>query len=141
MKHFLFIGTLLLMAVSCHGLQQTQSVKNTLVIDSLPAPKDEEIRKIQTADKWHNPFVVVYADGFELTISGEKRTNAHLTLAELVKKLLDLSFEQWPLGKVIAVSETGLSSPGDDSNIDANLRALKRMIGSYKIRIDLWPSA
>jgi hypothetical protein len=111
------------------------------VIDSLPAPKDAEIRKILTPGKWHNPYVIVASDGYELILGDKKRSNRLLTLDELENTLLDLPLERWPLGKIIAVQEAGLRSPGDDLQISSNLQALKRMLQSYKITInDSWPS-
>jgi len=141
MRHFFVVGTLLLLVVLCQALPQKQSVKKTLVIDSLPAPKDEEIRKIRTPDKWQNPYVIISADGYELILADKKRSNRNLTLDELETTLLDLPLERWPLGKVIAVQEAGLRSPGDDLQISSNLRALEHLLEAYKISInDLWPS-
>jgi hypothetical protein len=146
MKLLSAIGTSLLLVLSCSTdsvervvLQQTTSPTNR-VIDSLPAPKDAEIRKIRTPDKWHNPYVIVCADGYELILADKKRSNRSLTLDELESTLLDLQLPQWPLGKVVAVQETGIRSPADNLQISSNLRTLKRMLASHKIVINLWPS-
>src|SRR5215467_11433272 len=123
MRLLLVIATSVLLAVSGHALPQTKSVRNSRIIDSLPAPQDAEIRKIQTADKWRNPYVIVYPDGYELILPNKKRTDAHLALGELENALLDLPWEGWPLGKVIAVQETGIRSLGDDPRIEEIGRA------------------
>jgi hypothetical protein len=122
------------------GLNQNTSQKHTRVIDSLPPPNDQEIRKIRTAEQWRNPYIVVCRDGFELILHNEPRSQVLLSLNELEKALLKMSREQWPLGKVVAVQENGLRSPGDDPKIERNLKAVIRMFGSHKIRIDRWPS-
>jgi hypothetical protein len=148
MKLFLCLVTPLLLVVFHHcstaekvTSDQTKSpARSTRVIDSLPAPKDEEIRK-QTADGWRNPYVIAYTDGYELILPDQERSTAHLTLNDLENRLLDLPSERWPLGGVVAVQEIGLRSPGDDSKIASNLRVLKLMLESHKLRADAWPSA
>jgi hypothetical protein len=111
------------------------------VIESLPSPNDEEIQKIRTPNQWHNPYVIVDSEGYELILYNQTRNPTSLTLRQLEQILLKLPREQWPLGGVVAVQESGLRSPGDDAKIAENLKALKRMLGSHKLRInDKWPS-
>jgi hypothetical protein len=55
--------------------------------------------------------------------------------------LLGLPTARWPLGRVVAGSEIAIRSGGDDEKIARNLKALKRMLHSHKVRFDLWPSA
>jgi len=137
----------LVLTAACSGtavssrLTQTKSQKDTSVIDSLPAPDDQEIRKIRTGDEWRNPYVIVHRDGYELILHDEPRHPPHLSLDDLEQTLLKMPLERWPLGKVVAVQESGLQSPGDDANIASNLKALKRMLESHRLRVDLWPSA
>jgi hypothetical protein len=141
------IIALVLIVVACSGtalpsrLTQTKSQKDTRVIDSLPAPDDQEIRKIRTGDEWHNPYVIVHHDGYELILHDQPRRYLHINLDDLEQTLLKMPLAQWPLGKVIAVQESGLRSPGEDGKIASNLKAVKRMLESYKLRVDLWPSA
>jgi hypothetical protein len=119
---------------------QTQSQKDTRVINSLPAPDDDEIRKIRTTDQWHNPFIIVHRDGYELILHDQTRSQVLLNLNELEESLLKMPLERWPLGRVVAVSESGLRSPGDDATIASKLKTLKRMLEPHKLRIDQWPS-
>lgn len=120
---------------------QTKSHSHPRVIDSLPPPNEIAIRKIRTADEWNNPYVVVYADGYELLRHDDNREDAHLSLEELKTVVLDLPAQQWPLGKVIAAQEIGPRSPGDEAKIASKLRSLKLMLESYKLRVALWPSS
>lgn len=120
---------------------QADSKKQTPVLDSVPEPKDEEIRKIRTAEDWHNPYVMIYRDSFELILHDRPRTPERLLLAELEKSLLDLPLTRWPLGRVVAVQEIAIRSAGDDEKIAKNIQALKRMLRSHKVRVDLWPTA
>jgi hypothetical protein len=144
---FCTITWLVLVLSHCSGtavasdLKQTKSQKATRVIDSLPVPNDEEIRKIRTADQWHNPSIMVHRDGYELILHDQPRSQGLLSLDELEETLLKMSLERWPLGKVVAVQEIALRSPGDNTKIAFNLRALKRMLRSHKVRVDQWPTA
>ena len=122
-------------------LVQTEPQKDTRVIDSLPVPDDEQIRKVRTGDEWHNPYVIVHSDGYELILRDQPRRFVHISLRDLEQILLKTAVQQWPLGKVVALQESGLRSPGDDSKIASNLKAVKRMLESYELRVDLWPSA
>jgi hypothetical protein len=123
------------------ALGQADSKNQTHVLDSVPEPNDEEIRKIRTAEDWHNPYVMVYRDNFELILPDRARTPERLLLAELEKSLLDLPVTRWPVGRVVAVQEIAIRSAGDDEKIAKNIRALKRMLQAHKVRVDLWPTA
>jgi hypothetical protein len=123
------------------ALGQADSKKETHILDSVPEPKDEEIRKIRTAEDWHNPYVMVYRDGFELILHDRPRTSERVPLVEIEKSLLDLPLKRWPLGRVVAVQEIAIRSAGDDEKIAKNIEALKRMLQSHKVRVDLRETA
>jgi len=106
-----------LVSATCSGLNQSKSQSDTTVIDSLPAPNDKEISKIRTANQWHNPYVFVDSDGYELVLHDQPRGQKLLTLDELEQSLLRLPLQRWPLGRVVAVQEAGLRSPGDSHKI------------------------
>jgi hypothetical protein len=122
------------------GLGQADSKKQSHVLDSVPKLKDEEIRKIRTAEDWPNPYVMVYRHGFELILHDRPRTSERVSLVKIEKSLLDLPPERWPLGRVVAVQEIAIRSAGDGEKIAKNIEALKRMLRSHKVRVDLWPA-
>jgi len=109
-------------------------------LDMIPKPDDDAIRQIHDAEQWHNPFVVVHRDGYELILSPDPRTTERLNLTELEEALLKLPHAWWPLGRVVAVVENPLRSKGDDERIAEGLKELKKMLESHKLRVDLWPS-
>jgi hypothetical protein len=117
------------------------AAKKATVLESLPEPDQNAIRQIRTAEDWHNPYVMVCPDGYELILRGRPRTAERLSLRELEQTLLTLPFEQWPLGRVIAIQENAVRSKGDDEKIEENMAALKRMVEVHKIRTNLWPTA
>jgi hypothetical protein len=122
-------------------LGQADSKKETHILDSVSEPRDKEIRKIRTGEDWHNPSVMVCRDGFELILHDRPRTSERVTLVAIEESLLNLPLERWPLGRVVAVQEIAIRSVGDDEEIARNIEALKRMLQSHKVRIDLWPTA
>src|SRR5262245_55040269 len=110
-------------------------------LDMVPGPDDDAIRQIRDAEQWHNPFVVVNRDGYELIWRPDPRTTEQLNLSELEEALLKLPRARWPLGRVVAVEENPLRSKGDDERIAEGLKELKKMLESHKLRVDLWPSS
>jgi hypothetical protein len=122
-------------------LGQTHSKKQSHVLDSVPKPRDEEIRKIRIAEDWPNPYVMVYRQGFELILHDRPRMSERVSLVGIEKSLLDLPLERWPLGRVVAVQENAIRSAGNDEKIAKNIEALKRMLRSHKVRVHLWPTA
>jgi len=110
-------------------------------LDIVPKPDDDAIRQIHDAEQWHNPFVVVHRDGYELILRPDPRTTERLNLYELEEALLKLQHARWPLGRVVAVVENSLRSKGDDERIAEGLKELKKMLESHKLRVDLWPSS
>jgi hypothetical protein len=127
--------------VTCLALNQAKPQSDIRVIDSLPAPDDQEISKIRTPSQWHNPYVIVTADGYALVLHDQPRSSTLLTLDELEQALLKLPRGLWPLGRIVAVQESGLRAADDNPKIAANLKALIRMLKSHKLIVsDYWPS-
>ena len=120
---------------------QKTSKKDTNTLEGIPEPKMEEIRRIRTAEDWPNPIVLVNSDSFYLVLQVEgKRVQAELDLANLEKKLKELKLDRWPLGRVVAVEENGLRSPGDNEKISEKAKEVKQMLELHKVMIELWPS-
>ena len=120
---------------------QNTAKKDTNTLESIPEPKMEEIRRTRTAEDWPNPIVLVNSDSFYLVLLVEgKRVQAELDLANLEKKLKELKLDRWPLGRVVAVEENGLRSPGDNEKISEKAKEVKQMLELHKVMIELWPS-
>ena len=120
---------------------QKTSKEDTNTLEGIPEPKMEEIRRIRTAEDWPNPIVVVNADSFYLImfVDGE-RVQEELDLANLERKLKELTLDRWSLGRVVAVEENGLRSPGDNEKICEKAKEVKQMLELHKVIIELWPS-
>jgi len=120
---------------------QKTTKKDTTTLEGIPDPKMEEIRRIRTAEDWPNPIVVVNADNFSMImfVAGE-RVQEELNLADLEKTLKELKLDRWSLGRIVAVQEAGLRSPGDNEKISEKAKEVKRMLELHKVMIELWPS-
>jgi hypothetical protein len=115
--------------------------KETNTLDRIPDPKLEEIRRIRTAEDWPNPIVIVNSDSFYLVSHvDDRRVQKELNLADLEKTLTALRLDRWPLGRVVAVQENGLRSPGDNENISEKSKEVKQLLEYLKLMIEFWPS-
>ena len=124
----------------CLGKVQNRktSKQGTNKLESIPDPK-METGNISPQD-WH-PIVIVNAANFYLInfIEGE-RVQKELNLADLEKTLKELKRDGWPLGRVVAVEENGLRSPGDNGKISEKSKEVKRMLERHNVMIELWPA-
>lgn len=119
------------------GQQSTRSKKqNTLA--TVPNPRDAEIRRIQSAEEWPNPYIVVCSDGFELVLGHGGETIRKARVVEIEEVLLSLPRKSWPLGRVIAVTENGLRNPG--KTFTKQREEVERMLLTHKVRVERWPS-
>jgi hypothetical protein len=124
------------------GKAQNQKVapKDTNTLEQVPDPKVEEIHRIQRTE-WPNPSIIVNAVSFYLILQVDgRRVDEELKLTELEKRLMELPIDRWPLGRVVAVQENGLRSPGDNEKISDKTKELKHMLELDKVMIELWPS-
>jgi hypothetical protein len=101
----------------------------------------EEIRRIRTAADWPNPIVIVNSDSFYLLLFVDgQRVQEESNLADLEKRLNELELDRWTLGRVVAVQENGLRSPGDNEQISERAKEVKQMLELHNVLIELWPS-
>jgi hypothetical protein len=126
---------------SGNAQNQKKSKKDTSRLEDISDPKMEEIRRIRTAEDWPNPIVVVNSDNFYLLmfVDGE-RVEEELNLADLEKTLTELKLDRWPLGRVVAVQENGLRSPGDNEKVSEKSKEVKHMLELHEVMIEMWPS-
>lgn len=116
--------------------QSPQTGKDKLA--NVPNPRDAEIRRIRPAEEWSNPYIVVYSDGFELVLGHGGEAIRKARVAETEEALLSLPLRRWPLGRIIAVTESGLRNPGEV--LTKQREELERMLLKHKVKIERWPS-
>lgn len=119
---------------------QKKSKRDANALNHVPDPKVEEIRLTNRAD-WPNPIVIVNADSFYLILGLDgQRVQEELNLTDLEKRLKELKLDRWPLGRVIAVQENSLRSPGENEKISEKAKEVKQMLELHKVMIELWPA-
>ena len=88
-----------------------------------------------------NPIILVNSDDFYLIQHADGRgVQEQLHLSDLEKALIELGPDRWPLGRVVAVQENGLTNPGDNEKISTRCEEVKHMLELHKVMIELWPS-
>jgi len=84
----------------------------------IPAANQSQYEHV--GDAWRNPFLLVVRDGVRMkspAIEGGEKT---VTLDQLRDSLRELPVSAWPYGRVVAWSESGLRSEGDNQLIRRN---------------------
>jgi hypothetical protein len=126
---------------SGNAQNQKTPKKDTKTLERIPDPKIDEIRRIRSAEDWPNPIVIVNAESVYLImyIDG-RRFQEELNLAGLEKALIELKLDRWSLGRVVAVEENGLRSPGENEKISEYAQKVIRLLESHKVMVERWPS-
>ena len=93
---------------------------------------------MQDAKDWKNPYLVVRRDGIE--ILGITEAGQGIPVAAVRAKLENLPDTAWPYGLVVARQDYSLRPEGDDSLIEANRRAVVRVLDRLGVTVDPWPS-
>jgi len=90
-------------------------------------------------DGKHNPYLVVYPDGIE--VSGIT-SGRHVPVDLLPDILNRLPNSAWPYGLIVAVQTTGLVGGEDDvATAAGNMGKLLRLLKQIGITVDRRPSA
>ncbi|MDP9123213.1 MAG: hypothetical protein M3N82_01185 [Pseudomonadota bacterium] len=108
---------------------------------SIAPPDDKRIGAIDDAVNWTNAFVVVDADGYVLILHGRARSDQRMSLATLRRRLTQLPAGAWPLGRVVAGSENGVSPETDGPIVVRRLAELRALLKTLCLRFDQWPRA
>ena len=102
----------------------------------------ERYASVRDANDWKNPYLVIRADGIEVTAkliaSGQKIVQA----ADLEQTLLGLAVAAWPCGRVVAVQEN-LRAPdhNDDAAVAQNLTTAVAVLTKLDVVVMRWPGA
>jgi hypothetical protein len=130
------VGIVVGEASQTRNSQMRSKKQNTLA--TVPNPKDAEIRRIRSVEEWPNPYIVVYPAGYELVLGYGGDAIRKARVAELEEVILSLPLKNWPLGRVIAVTESGLRNPGE--MLTKQREEAERMLLRHKVSVERWPS-
>jgi hypothetical protein len=107
---------------------------------AIPPPRPEKYHSLIDMKGWRNPYLVIRQDGVGLldVANSEQRL---LKPEDLIQALAQLPASAWPYGRVVAVTQNGLRSPGDDVLIRKNRAIVAGTLESMHVLINWVPSA
>lgn len=109
-------------------------------LQSIPPADPAKFGNVHDYKSWRNPYLIIRKDGVGLLdlANNEQRL---LKLDELPDVLARLSSSAWPYGRVVAVAEDSVRSPGDDVLIRKNRGIVAGTLESLQILINWVPSS
>jgi len=109
-------------------------------LQTIPAADPAKFGNVRDYKSWRNPYVIIRKDGVGLLdlANNEQRL---LKVEELPDALARLSPSAWPYGRVVAVAEDSVRSPGDDVLIRKNRGIVAGTLESLHILVNWVPSA
>jgi hypothetical protein len=133
------------MLVSCSARPKaadraTLEASATAHILAIPPPRPEKYRGMIDMKGWRNPYLVIRQDGVGLldVANSEQRL---MKPEDLIQALAQLPASAWPYGRVVAVTQNGLTSPGGDVLIRKNRALVAGTLESMHVLINWVPSA
>ncbi len=113
----------------------------TARILAIPPAMPEKYRGMVDMKGWHNPYLIIRADGVGL-LDPENHLERILKPGELTRALGNLPPSAWPYGRVVAVTENGVRGSADDSvKIRQNRALVAGTLESMHVLINWIPSA
>jgi len=107
------------------------------------------VEEARTAGPWRNPSLVIGVDDVDLVARGLPSGRRSVAVADLRRALIGLPVEAWPLGRVVAVQDTGLRGldaagrliPRDTESIRLNHDAAIQILRALGVSVVPVPSA
>jgi len=118
--------------------QARKPVISARLDNRIPPADRAKYRAVREWSEWKNPYLTVTRDGIEVWSEGRKQMVAPDGLATT---LIGLPLSAWPYGRVVAGSEAGLRSTGDDEKIQRNRQRADEVLRDLGLTAEWWPSA
>lgn len=99
-------------------------------------PIPERYKPIRDAEDWLNPYLSVCPQGVVLSVRSVGRVNDTVSPETLRKVLLDLPVKAWPYGRIVAVQDCSLGSPGDTAD---RKREVDNVLDTLGLARNHWP--
>ena len=85
---------------------------------------------------------MVRPEGVEFAGGGAATGLQVMSVPAMREALIQLPVTAWPLGRIVAVQETGIRSGHQDNQaIESKRNELRQMLESLEIAVNWWPSA
>ncbi|HEV2323471.1 MAG TPA: hypothetical protein VGS10_05930 [Terracidiphilus sp.] len=113
--HQRFASMLLAAAIltGCSQRQEAQAPDPQSILQTIPAADSAKYEHIRDMKKWQNPYLIVRTDGVTLYDSADS-AEILLKTDELLPALAKLPASNWPYGRVVAATESGIASSETD---------------------------
>ena len=139
------VSAIILLGISLVGCSSQQDAPKPpapeVVLQAIPAADPAKFERIHDMKTWRNPYLIVRRDGVALLDAAD---NAEIILkpAELLPALAALPPSNWPLGRVVAATESSRAvSEQDQVEIRRNKGIMGGMLKAANVAIKWVPSA
>jgi len=139
------VSAIILLGISLVGCSSQQDAPKPpapeVVLQAIPAADPAKFERIHDMKTWRNPYLIVRRDGVALLDAAD---NAEIILkpAELLPALAALPASNWPLGRVVAATESSRAvSEQDQVEIRRNKGIMGGMLKAANVAIKWVPSA
>ena len=139
------VSAIILLGISLVGCSSQQDASKPpapeVVLQAIPAADPAKFERIHDMKTWRNPYLIVRRDGVALLDAAD---NAEIILkpAELLPALAALPASNWPLGRVVAATESSRAvSEQDQVEIRRNKGIMGGMLKAANVAIKWVPSA
>lgn len=139
------VSAIILLGISLVGCSSQQDAPKApapeVVLQAIPAADPAKFERIHDMKTWRNPYLIVRRDGVALLDAAD---NAEIILkpAELLPALAALPASNWPLGRVVAATESSRAvSEQDQVEISRNKGIMGGMLKAANVAIKWVPSA
>lgn len=139
------VSAIILLGISLVGCSSQQDAPKPpapeVVLQAIPAADPAKFERIHDMKTWRNPYLIVRRDGVALLDAAD---NAEIILkpAELLPALAALPASNWPLGRVVAATESSRAvSEQDQVEIRRNKGIMGGMLKAANVAVKWVPSA
>jgi len=142
---YIAFGSMILLGiclVACSSQPETpKAPAPEVVLQAIPAADPAQVEHVRDMKTWRNPYLIVRRDGVALLDAAD---NAEIILkpAELLPALAALPASNWPLGRVVAATESArAASEQEKVDIRRNKGILGGMLEGAHVAVKWVPSA
>ena len=142
-RHLRFALTALAAAAltGCSQQPEAPAPDPQRILQAIPAADSAKYEHIRDMKKWQNPYLIVRTDGVTLYDSADS-AEILLKTDELLPALAKLPASNWPYGRVVAATESGVvNSETDRIALRRNKGIVGGMLEGAHIVVTWVPSA
>jgi hypothetical protein len=122
------------------GIQARQTATERPRLDpAIGPPILERYESIRDAQDWLNPYLSVCPHGVLLDVRSVGRVDETVSPDTLRTVLLDLPVSAWPYGRIVALQDCSLGSPGDEDDRKRRMLEVESVLETLGLDTSRWP--